>query len=87
MDAEEFFDDDFTVPVVLPNGVSAKGIFENQDAAALGVSTTAPQVSLIQADADVCRSGDPLTVNGVEYRVKNKDYSDEGIVVVHLETV
>ena len=87
MEPEEFFAEEFTKPVILPNGKETTGIFDNQAAVEFDMNTTAPQVSLRQADADLCRDGDPLFVDGVEYRVKNKEYSDEGIIVIHLETV
>ncbi|HNX52305.1 MAG TPA: hypothetical protein PKI68_01025 [Pontiellaceae bacterium] len=87
MDPEEIFAEEFTKPVVLPNGIATSGIFDNQSATAFDVSTTAPQVSLRQVDADLCRDGDPIWISGIEYRCKNKEYNDEGIVIVHLETV
>lgn len=87
MDPEEIFDEEFTKPVVLPNGKATTGIFDNQAAVAFDVNTVAPQVSLLEAAAAVCNDGDSLRVDGVEYRVKNKEFQDEGIVIVHLETV
>lgn len=87
MTPEEFFIEEFTKPVILPNRAVTRGIFENQSAVVFDVETVAPQVSLLQADADLCRSGDLIRVDGVEYRVKNKEYQDEGIELVRLETV
>jgi len=87
MDPEEFFIDEFTVPVVLPNNSTTTGIFDNLSASAFDITAPAPQLTLRQADAVTCHENDILLVDLREYRIKHRDAPEDGVVLLHLETL
>ena len=87
MDTEEFFIDEFTSPVILPDNTVTTGIFDNQPATAFDTNTSAPRVELRAADAARCREGDSIYISGTEYIIKNREPTGDGPIILHLSTI
>jgi hypothetical protein len=82
--AEILQTDEFTKPVILPDGSTVRGVFDNQSADPLGIDTTAPQVTLAAEVAAVLVEGDVLRVENTSYIVRGKEHDDEGLTVIQL---
>jgi hypothetical protein len=82
--AEILQTDEFTKPVILPDGSTVRGVFDNQSADPLGINTVAPQVTLAAEVAAGLVEDDVLRVAGTSYQVRGKEHDDEGLTVVQL---
>ncbi len=90
MDPEEFFTEEFTTPVTLPDGSTADGIFDNEHlAVSLGIQLDAsqPQVAVLDATAAKLNDGDILKIQTKEYAVKGFEPDGAGITLIKLESI
>jgi len=87
MSPEDFFIPEWISSVTLPDASTVDGIFENQSQQVFDINATAPRVALLATDAAKINDKNSIWIDDIEYIAKDREIDDEGIVIIHLQTV
>ena len=87
MNPDEFFIPEFTKPVRLQDGTETDGIYDNQHQQVFDLNATAPQIALRAADATRVQENDSIWIDNIEHIAKDREHNDEGITIIHLQTL